>query len=111
MSEEVQLRRWTSPIGIFLLVSAGAMGCALLWWMYLLFLRPPLTRDMVRPGMTVEQVEAVFGKPTSVREIFPGEEWRSYSNDGKHYVNVEFKNGRVFHLEEHTRDTRLIKVG
>ena len=66
---------------------------------------------MVRPGMTIEQVEAVLGKPTSVREIFPGEESRSYSNDGKHYVNVEFKNGRVFHIEEHTRDTRLIKVG
>jgi len=115
MSDEREMKRWSSPTGIFLLVSAGAIACALVWSLYVLFLRPPLTMEMVSPGMTVEQVEAIFGKPVWVHpesesQLIPTES-RGYTNDDKHYMHVEFRHGRVFHISESTRDTRLIKPG
>jgi hypothetical protein len=107
MQEEPRVRRWTSPIGLFVLVTPTVIGCVLVWY---LFLRPPFTREMVKPGMTVEQVEAIFGKPGWVHPEYILES-RGYTNDQKHYVYVTFKNGRVFEIEEFTRDTRLIKPG
>ena len=70
---------------------------------------------MTRPSakMTVEQVETIFGEPNLVHPAsnsIPIES-RGYTNDCKHCVIVEFKNGRVFEISESTRDMRLINVG
>jgi hypothetical protein len=107
MEDEPRIRRWTSPLGLFVLITPTVIASVLVWY---LFLRPPLTREMISPGMTVKQVEAIFGKPNWVYPYYPLES-RGYTNDQKHYVDVTFKNGRVFEIEESTRDTRLIKLG
>src|ERR1700722_18098720 len=101
MPNEVDATRWGTLEGRFLLISAGVFGCLLLWGLYFL-LRPPLTMEIVRPGMSIEQVEEIFGRPTHViPPSAPGEtESRSYSNDGKNFVDVIYKNGRVFHMSK-----------
>ena len=112
MSGKMSLKRWNTLGGRFLLCSGGVFVCLLVWGLYLL-LRPPFTTDLVQPGMTIEQVDKLLGEPTQVfPPSAPGDtEWRSYSNDGTHFVEVIFKNGRVFESREYTRDTRWIKVG
>jgi len=112
VSNKSSSKRWSALEGRFLLCSGGVFVCLLLWGLYLL-LRPPFTMEMVRPGMTIEQVEKLLGEPTHVfPPSAPGDtEWRTYSNDGAHFVEVIFKNGRVFETREYRRDTRWIKVG
>jgi hypothetical protein len=68
---------------------------------------------MLRPGMTIEQVEEIFGRP---RQVFPPStpsdtETRIYSNDGTHFVEIVFKNRRVFETREYAHHTQWIKVG
>jgi len=102
LPEEHAVRRWTTPAGICLiclLAAEGIIVCVLVWY---LSLRLPLTTEMVKQGMSVDQVEAVFGKPKWVYRTTPKYPMVSadYTNDGKNFVHVVFKNGRVFRLDE-----------
>jgi hypothetical protein len=87
-------------------------GLFLASWL-LPLIRPPLAMEDVRPGMTIEQVEAICGKPASILppRYRPHVETRAYSNDGVHYLMIEFKDGRVIERSEETHERRLFKVG
>jgi hypothetical protein len=79
-------------------VSAGSL---LLYWAWAWFSGPDSER--VHVGMTVEQVEAILGKPNWVKEYMPGDEHRGYSIGGGRTMTIRFKNGRAAEIEQRTR--------
>jgi len=59
--------------------------------------------DLVQMDMTVEQVDAVLGKPLSVDDNLMNSanvQLRAYQGDGDHWIFVDFKNGRVIRMKD-----------
>ena len=63
---------------------------------------PPRVQ-LVKTGMTVQQVEQVLGKPVSVHNMppaLPGMQLREYRGDGDKRIFIGFKNGVATDISE-----------
>jgi hypothetical protein len=81
-------------------IASVGVGLLLLYWAWVWFSGPDFER--VQVGMTVEQVEAILGKPNWVQEYTPSEEHRGYSIGRGRTMIVWFKNGRAAQIEQRT---------
>ena len=65
--------------------------------------------DLVKVGMTVQQVEAVLGKPRYANALagHPDIELRWYQGDGNNTIFVTFKNGIVEQMHDEKPRSRI----
>ena len=80
---------------VSLLLTAAAAGCDR-------GRSGPPKVQLVKVGMTVQQVEQVLGKPVRVRNIptLPGVQLREYRGDGEKRLFITFETGVVTDIDE-----------
>jgi len=102
-------RKLTGTLLICLLLIA-----AVTLWMFRRGQPNPSTLNRINPGMTVQQVEDLLGKPTEVIDTSqdrPNTEMRMYNGAGGMSIWIEYKNGVVDKVDEFKHRNDWFRVG